>query len=252
MSLCAIIPAAGRGTRLNADRPKILTPLVGETTVWDVLSQTLTPFVDQIHVVMSPDGKPLLEAALAKRPAGVPVTIGVQPKPLGMGDAIFSSPELFRRHDHVLIIWGDQVHVSAATLERCRRVHLAASGACCTLPLVSLAQPYVEYRFAPGGGLTRVLQSREGDACAPGGLGDVGVFFMSTAGLERVWADFLAEAQRGELTGEINFLPFLPFLSAHGFPFNKVEVADPNEARGINTPEDLAFFRSLYGGEAGL
>ena len=251
MSVCAIIPAAGRGTRLNADRPKLLTPLAGDRTVWDVLSGRLAPLVDQIHVVMSPDGKPQLEAALAEKPVGAKVTVGVQPTPLGMGDAIFAAPEVFRAHDHVLIIWGDQAHVSADTLLRCKDAHLAATGDRCTLPLVSLAAPYVEYRFLPSGGLASVLQSREGDRCMPGGLGDVGVFLLSTAGLETAWSDFLDDALQGAVTGEVNFLPFLPFLSARGWRFQPVIVDDANEARGINTPDDLAFFRSIYAAATG-
>ena len=45
---------------------------------------------------------------------------------------------------------------------------------------------------------------------------------------------------------EINFLPFLPFLSAKGWIITSLEVADATEARGINTKTDLAFFQSLY------
>ena len=56
----------------------------------------------------------------------------------------------------------------------------------------------------------------------------------------------MAQARRGSATGEINFLPFLPFLFAQGWTMTPLEVADATEARGINTPEDLAFFQKLY------
>lgn len=54
------------------------------------------------------------------------------------------------------------------------------------------------------------------------------------------------QAPRGGQTGEINFLPFLPFLAAHGWSISPLTVADATEARGINTKEDLAFFQGLY------
>ena len=56
----------------------------------------------------------------------------------------------------------------------------------------------------------------------------------------------VAAAARGKSTGEINFLPFLPALSAQGWAVTPLEVTDATEARGINTKTDLAFFQSLY------
>jgi bifunctional UDP-N-acetylglucosamine pyrophosphorylase/glucosamine-1-phosphate N-acetyltransferase len=108
-----------------------------------------------------------------------------------------------------------------------------------------MARPYVEYIF-DGGRLTKVLQTREGDTTTPNGFSDVGTFLLGTDGLKPAWEDYLAQAPRGAGTGEINFLPFLPFLSSKGWTVTRVEVADETEARGINTREDLAFFRHLY------
>ncbi len=56
----------------------------------------------------------------------------------------------------------------------------------------------------------------------------------------------LPKSSRGETTGELNFLPFLTFLARNGWDIRKLPVAEPREARGINTPEDLAYFREVY------
>ncbi|HEY0266008.1 MAG TPA: hypothetical protein VGC16_04605, partial [Rhizomicrobium sp.] len=69
---------------------------------------------------------------------------------------------------------------------------------------------------------------------------------LGTEGLRPAWDAYLADAARGAATSEINFLPFLPFLSAHGWTVTPLDVADATEARGINTKDDLAFFQSLY------
>ena len=47
----AVIPAAGRGTRLGLDRPKILAPLNDDETIWSVLRDKLLAVVDRVHVV---------------------------------------------------------------------------------------------------------------------------------------------------------------------------------------------------------
>jgi bifunctional UDP-N-acetylglucosamine pyrophosphorylase / glucosamine-1-phosphate N-acetyltransferase len=238
MSICAVIPAAGRGTRLGGAGPKILTPLTPEETIWSILHAKLSPLVDHIHLVLSPEGA----AAFPALPAGV--SRSIQSEPIGMGDAIFRGHDVWSKYDAVLVVWGDQVFVSEDTLKRA----IAALGAPhhhAVLPVTRMAQPYVEYVF-DGGRLTKVLQTREGDTTTPNEFSDVGTFLLGTDGLKAAWEDYLAHAPRGAGTGEINFLPFLPFLSSKGWTITPVEVADETEARGINTKEDLAFFRRLY------
>ncbi len=142
------------------------------------------------------------------------------------------------------MVWGDQVFVSADTLTRAIAAldnprHQAV------LPVTRMATPYVEYVFEDER-LTRVLQSREGDTTTPNGFSDVGTFLLTADGLQPAWQAYLQTAPRGSTTGEINFLPFLPFLSAQGWRIQPLEVADATEARGINTPDDLDFFRKLY------
>jgi len=118
------------------------------------------------------------------------------------------------------------------------------------IPVVPLDVPYVEYEFDNAGRLTNILQSREGDQCHPGGAGDVGTFVLSTKGLREIWDDYVAKAAVGAATGEQNFLPFLVHLSRIGWDVLRHPVADPWEARGINTQEDLAFFQKVYEGKA--
>jgi len=238
MRVCALIPAAGRGSRLGSDGPKILAPLTERETIWSILHAKLAPLVDHIHLVLSPDG------AEAFPPLPPDVSRSIQPVPLGMGDAIFGAGDVWTRYDAVLIVWGDQVFVSTGTLRRALEA-LSSPTRHAVLPVTRMQQPYVEYLF-DGTRLTQVLQTREGDQTAPNGFSDVGTFLLGTTGLAEAWDRYLAGAPRGSATGEINFLPFLPFLSAQGWTMTPLEVADATEARGINTKEDLSFFQSLY------
>jgi bifunctional UDP-N-acetylglucosamine pyrophosphorylase / glucosamine-1-phosphate N-acetyltransferase len=238
MSICAVIPAAGRGTRLGGDGPKILTPLTAQDTIWSILYTKLSPLVDHIHLVLSPE----VLAAFPSLPANVSASI--QSEPIGMGDAIFRGHDVWSKYDAVLVVWGDQVFVSNDTLKRAIDA-LDTPHRHAILPVTRMAQPYVEYVFE-GPRLTRVLQTREGDIATPNTFSDVGTFLLSTDGLKAAWENYLAGAPRGAGTGEVNFLPFLPFLSSKGWTITPVEVADQTEARGINTREDLAFFQRLY------
>jgi bifunctional UDP-N-acetylglucosamine pyrophosphorylase / glucosamine-1-phosphate N-acetyltransferase len=251
VTVCAVLPAAGRGSRLGLGLPKLLAPLTEHATVWDILGERLDGLVDHIHLVVSPADRELFERVLRDRPLRTSVTIGVQDKPVGMGDAVFRGHAVWSRADTVLVVWGDQVHVSRATIEAGIGLHQQAPRRI-VLPLVSLAEPYVEYVFDESGRLAAVRQAREGDRCQPGGLGDVGTFLLSTQDLGDEWARYLGEVGRGAVTAEVNFLPFLVFLARRGWEVRRLDVADPVEAKGVNTPADLEFFRALYaGGGAG-
>lgn len=244
MKLCAIVPAAGRGSRLGLDRPKILAPLAAGVTIWSVLSRKLLAVADHLNVIVAPDAADLMARAIAAGPEPARCSIAIQPRPLGMGDAIFRGERLWADADAILVVWGDQVFVSAATLAAARAAHRGAARAV-VIPVVPLAAPYVEYVFDRGR-LKSVRQSREGDRCAPGGLGDVGAFLLSVSGLREAWAGYAAAAAPGSATGEINFLPFLPWLAAHGWTVAPLAIDDPREARGVNTPADLEFFRAEF------
>lgn len=238
LKVCAVIPAAGKGSRLGSAGPKILAPLNDQETIWSVLQARLAPLVDHIHLVLSPEGTqgfPILPPH---------VSSSIQPQPIGMGDAIFGARPFWEMYDAILIVWGDQVFVSTDTLSRALSALTLPDGHA-VLPLTRMSDPYVEYVFE-GARLTKVLQSREGDKTTPNGFSDVGTFLLGTRGLTSAWKDYLSKAAPGSQTGEINFLPFLPFLSENGWTVTPLEVADPVEARGINTPEDLSFFRTLY------
>ncbi|SFO18739.1 NTP transferase domain-containing protein [Actinomadura madurae] len=248
-SVCAVIPAAGRGTRLGLDVPKIMAEIADGVTVWHLLHRALRASVDHVHVVIAPAAETRFHRLAAEEIAGGAVSVSVQREPTGMGDAVFGASGHWESHGGILVVWGDQVNLSGRTVRRVVDAHLRAPGL--TIPLVPMPDPYVEYELS-GGRLLRVRQSREGDACRPGGLGDVGVFCLATGGLAAAWRDYLAAAPRGAMTGEVNFLPFLTYLSLiRGRDVTAVQVDDPDEARGINTAADLEFARRRHAERAG-
>ena len=243
MSVCAVIPAAGRGSRLGIDRPKLLAPIADSLTIFDVLRDLLLEHVDHVCFIVSPGGQPAICSALERSPAHRRMSVRVQEKPTGMGDAIFCGFDVWRQFDSILVVWGDQVLLSPATVHGTLGVHSSYSGPRITIPLTTVVSPYVQYDIDESQRLIRVRQRREGNIMERKGLSDVGAFALSTGGLANAWEEYLEKAVRGAVTGEINFLPFLPYLSRQAWRVLTFDVADPSEARGINTPEDLRFAR---------
>lgn len=241
--ICAVIPAAGRGTRLGLDVPKILAPIGGDCTVWTLLQDSLTGCVGHIHVVISPASLDVVQRAVVAGPYPERISVGVQERPLGMGNAIFGAAEVWKNFSQLLVVWGDQAGLSSETLRRAMALHSSGSGPRCTLPVVEAERPYVQYVFR-NGSLEGIRQAREGAAVDDRGFSDVGVFLLEAAGLPDAWQRYTRIAAAGAVTGEVNFLPFLVYLSQQcGWRFEPLPVADPAEARGINTRDDLKFFQ---------
>lgn len=246
MKTCAVIPAAGRGSRLNTTIPKLLLPITRTKTLWNVLKQTLT-MVEHIHVIVSPEGERIIREHLANDLANQTVSLSIQPKPIGMGDAIFQGYKVWSQAEKILVVWGDQAFISEDTCHRSLQEHTGTPKSI-VLPLTWGLAPYVEYVFDSHSQLTQVKQSREGDACSPQGFSDVGTFVLSVNDLWEEWNAYLLSNALGRHTKEINFLPFLPFLAARGWHVCPVLVKNAIEARGINTPDDLLFTQQHYEG----
>lgn len=242
MKVNAVIPAAGRGSRLGLDCPKVLAPLGEDAVVLDLLRGRLAGQVRAIHYVLAPD----VEALVSLHPGE---TVDIQPVPVGMGDAIFRTAHRWREADRILVLWGDQAGVSRDTVSRAvahsRVVDLPGHVA---LPLVELDEPYVDYVFEDGQ-LVTVSLSREGDRCRARGWSDVGLFVLTTPGLVEEWEAFVSATPPAGVTAEVNFISFLPYLASRGWRVDVIPVDDPAEARGINTPDDLAVARDRWAAE---
>jgi len=106
---------------------------------------------------------------------------------------------------------------------------------------------YVGYILNDAEQIVRILQNREGDICRPNGFSDVGVLALSRCEVSVCWEAYQKQSERGTQTGELNFLPFLAYLSSLcGWHTQWFEIEDACESRGINTLEDLTFFQELF------
>ncbi|MFD2357172.1 NTP transferase domain-containing protein [Nonomuraea ferruginea] len=149
--VCAVIPAAGSGTRLGLGIPKIMLEIADGVTVWHLLHRRLSPWVEHVHVVVSPAGEIPFRRLAAEEIERGAVSVSVQARPTGMGDAIFGAVAHWEGYDRILVVWGDQVNLSPATV---RQVVRACHDGL-TLPLVPMPAPYVEYELdgpSPGQG----------------------------------------------------------------------------------------------------
>ncbi|MFO0389195.1 MAG: bifunctional UDP-N-acetylglucosamine diphosphorylase/glucosamine-1-phosphate N-acetyltransferase GlmU [Alphaproteobacteria bacterium] len=108
----AVILAAGKGTRMKSDLPKVMHKLAGKSLVSHVLDT-----VDSLH----PEKKVLVIAPNMDSVAAVAkgCDIAIQDKQLGTGHAVGCSEAALKNYaGTVLVLYGDTPLITAATLEK--------------------------------------------------------------------------------------------------------------------------------------
>jgi bifunctional UDP-N-acetylglucosamine pyrophosphorylase/glucosamine-1-phosphate N-acetyltransferase len=234
----AIIPAAGRGSRLKSEAPKILFPLAGRP-VLDHLMELLAGLCSRVVLVVSPDRQRQVQPHLS-RFSERRMTTASQKRPLGMADAVRCGlPQVVT--PHTLVIWGDQAGIQRSSVEISMRLHSGPIAPAATLPTVLRENPYIHFQRNAGGQIVDALQAREGDQMPLVGESDCGLFLFQTAVLKRFMPMLMGSAQCiGRQTGELNFLPILPMIASTGERVVSARIASAEESLGLNTREDAA------------
>jgi len=239
----ALIPGAGRGSRLGFDRPKILFPIAG-ATILDWLVRLLKPLCTRFVVVLSPDGAPLVEP-LTSRLLADRHAIALQPEPRGMADAIQCGLPLVETQ-HTLIVWGDQVALRPSSLDFSMRIHQGIAQPDATCPTLWRDRPYIHFERDVSGTVARVLQAREGDALPARGESDCGVFLFRTEALRRYLPVLLESTEcAGTRTHELNFLPIFPMIDREAGQLITLPIMTEAESVGVNSPEDAAYLEHV-------
>jgi bifunctional UDP-N-acetylglucosamine pyrophosphorylase/glucosamine-1-phosphate N-acetyltransferase len=231
-----IIPAAGLGTRLHSPLPKLLVPVRGIPMI-DRLQQLYADWISQTIIVTNPAARPLVEDHVARRSD---VDVVIQAKPSGMLDAVTIGAAAVDpdRADSVWITWCDQVGVHPLTVTRLARHGDQYPQTPLIMPTVTKADPYIHLERDAAGRISRVLHRREGDAMPQTGESDMGLFALSAEACFELLPQFANEVVTGAGTGERNFLPFIPWV-AQSRQVITFPSEHPEEAIGVNTPEEL-------------
>jgi bifunctional UDP-N-acetylglucosamine pyrophosphorylase/glucosamine-1-phosphate N-acetyltransferase len=232
-----VIPAAGRGTRLKFDRPKLLYPIAGKPIV-EWLISALSPCCNRFVFVLSPSGAPLVTPELERLLRGS-FDVAIQSEPRGMGDAVFAARSKVTTKN-CLVVWGDQVGLRTETIRVCMRAHALRSNALLTLPTVLRRKPYIHFERDPTGRLKTVLQAREGDTMPEVGESDCGVFLFETRALFEALESAHSSLSLvcGAATHEFNLLPILPLFDKTPGNLCSVRVYGLEQTVGVNTVDD--------------
>jgi bifunctional UDP-N-acetylglucosamine pyrophosphorylase/glucosamine-1-phosphate N-acetyltransferase len=117
-----VILAAGKGTRMRSDLPKVLHPVAGIPMLGHVLATAISLAPKQIVIVVG-HGADLVTAAFdsAKKTSSVPINFVLQDPPQGTGHAVAQAVPFLAPGVPTLVLYGDVPLIQASTLQALRQ-----------------------------------------------------------------------------------------------------------------------------------
>ena len=235
--LHVVILAAGAGTRMKSNRPKVLMPLAGRPLLAHVIAaaRALQPAV--IHVVYGHGGEQV-QAAFADQPD---LCWALQAERLGTGHAVEQAlAGVPAGNARVLVLYGDVPLTRVGTLQQ-----LVAAEGGFSLLTTRLADPHGYGRvLCDGNGRVRaVVEEKDADADQRAvNLVNTGILVAEAQAL-RGW---IARLDRNNAQGEYYLTDIFHLAAAENRAALSVECVDPIEAAGANNPLQLAELEAAY------
>jgi bifunctional UDP-N-acetylglucosamine pyrophosphorylase/glucosamine-1-phosphate N-acetyltransferase len=230
--LAAVLMAGGLGTRMRSAVPKHFHPILGRRMVDWVIHTGLDAGADPLVVVASPTGRDQF--------AQLPVTVAVQERPLGTGDAVRSARDALAGYDgDVLILSGDTPLLTSTLLRELVDAHRRADAGA-TILSFEPADPRVYGRIVRAEDGGSVLRIAEGTDATP----EEQAIREVNSSIYVFRSELLWPALEGlephNVQGELYLTDAISILVAQGHRVAAHIAADPEETDGVNTRVELA------------
>ncbi|MDP1871543.1 MAG: bifunctional UDP-N-acetylglucosamine diphosphorylase/glucosamine-1-phosphate N-acetyltransferase GlmU [Gallionella sp.] len=234
-SLNIVILAAGKGTRMYSDKPKVLHALAGKSLVGRVLecAQTLAP--QQIIVIYGHGGE-VVPAALNNMGA----EFALQEPQLGTGHAVQQAMPLLNDDSQTLVLYGDVPLIQHSTLHQMRQ-----AGAGLTLLTVNMDNPTGYGRIVRNaqGEVTAIIEQK--DATEDQLLireVNTGILLAPTRDLRR----WLAALRTDNAQGEYYLTDIVGMAVADGIAVHTTQPGFDWEVHGVNSKSQLAVLERTW------
>jgi bifunctional UDP-N-acetylglucosamine pyrophosphorylase / glucosamine-1-phosphate N-acetyltransferase len=229
----ALVLAAGQGTRMQSDLPKVLHPMMGEPLLAHVLHALDDVGVGRVLVVIGHQ-RERVQAAFA----GAEVEWVVQAEQRGTGHAVLmAGPALQGFEGTLLLVCGDTPLLQARTLHALIEGHEAEHAAVTVLSMrVPDPTGYGRIVRAEDGGIEAIVEQRDATA-------EQRAIDEVNSGAYAFDYPRLAEALSGltahNVQGEYYLTDTVALLRRAGHRASVVLAEDHRELLGINTVEQL-------------
>ena len=226
-----IVLAAGLGTRMRSQTPKVLHPVAGKPLLSHVLDVVRAARARPV-VVLSKQSEP------ARAIVGDGAVVALQDPPRGTGDAVrVALGAIADGSGEAFIVYGDTPLLRASTLRALAELRVKRGAPLALLSgMVGTTNAYGRVVRDASGDVARVIEARlataEEKRLPESNLGAYAV--------DLAWLRKAVPRLRANETGEVFLTDLVALATGDGVRVAAYCTSDPDEAMGVNTRVELA------------
>jgi len=245
--LSIIVLAAGQGTRMNADHPKVLTKLNSQTLIENLLVNIKQAgYLDSVSIVVGFQGQEVIDLL------GPSYNYIWQKEQLGTGHAVqqcqTSLQNKFKNH---LVLYGDVPFISAQTIQKIIDLHQQKESvlSILTFKILNFKNDYQSYYH-----FGRIVRDQQKEISGIIEFKDANEKEKQITELnpaiycvqdQWLWEN-LKKLNKQNQQAEYYLTDLVKLAKKQNLKINSLVIEDSFEFMGVNTLEDLKLARKIY------
>ena len=232
--LRVIILAAGKGTRMNSDLPKVLHKLNGKALLDFVIDES--ELLNPIEIILVVGFKK--EQVISHTENRINLKYATQIEQLGTGHAVLQTEELLKNNKgHIIILYGDVPNIKASTLRPIIDEHII-NNRDLTLITAEIDDPsgYGRIIRDKNGNLLKIVEEKDCDDDERKiKEWNPGIYIFKIPEVFEV----LNNIRTNNASKEYYLTDAIGLAQQSNMQINAIKIANSNEVIGINTADQL-------------
>ena len=232
--LRVIILAAGKGTRMNSDLPKVLHKLQGKALIDYVIDES--ELLDPKEIILVVGFKK--EQVIKHTKNRIHLKYATQVEQLGTGHAVLQTKELLKnKKGHILILYGDVPNIKASTLMPIVEDHII-NNRDLTLITAEIDDPsgYGRIIRDNNGNLLKIIEEKDcNDNEKKIKEWNPGIYIFKTKEVFRI----LNSIKTNNASKEYYLTDAIGLAQQSNMQIKAIKIANSDEVIGINTTDQL-------------